>query len=101
MSENCFDYFGQGDCYRFANDLRQENNCVVESCLKVGRRKPMCTLQERENMFSVEGGCEQKELMLCSFKDEKCTSRCCRVVSKGILGSKWHPRFEAVVKGCP
>ena len=71
MPEDCFDYYGQGDCCRFANDLCRKNNCMVEPYLKVGRRNPMCTLQERENMLSAEGGDEQKELMLCSFKDGK------------------------------
>ena len=73
LPEDWFDYFGQGDCCQFANDLhvRQKNNCVVEPCLKFGRRKPMCSLQERENMLSAEGGNEQEELMLCSFKDGK------------------------------
>ena len=71
MAEDFFGYSGQGDCCQFANDLPQENNCVVEPCLKVRRRKPMCTLQEREKMLSAEGGDEQKELTLCSCNDGK------------------------------
>ena len=61
----------------------------------------MCKLEEGENMISAEGDDEQKEFMLCSFKDGKMHESVlsCSVVSKGILGSNWHLRFEAVVKG--